>query len=139
MALITAAVYGDIRAAIDISLDETVLPDSIISRDIYAGAAEREVLARDPDALSRSGADRARVTAAAVLFTAARLAPAVPNITSETQPGQSAYTRQAVDWTKRAADLRSLAEIELQAVLAPSEAAPSRPTMFARAAGRRGR
>jgi hypothetical protein len=138
MALITAAVYSDIRAAIDISLDDTVLPDSIIALDLYAGAAEREVLSRDADALTRTGADLARVTTAAVLFAAARLAPAIPNITAE-ESDDVRYTRQAVDWAKRAADLRALAEIELQAVLAPSATTPSRPTMFARAMGGRGR
>ena len=37
-----------------------------------------------------------------------------------------------------AAQLRKRADLELAAVLTPTEATPSRPTMFARAPGRRG-
>jgi hypothetical protein len=52
--------------------------------------------------------------------------------------GQLNYQRSEVDWEKRAAELRQLAEQELAMVLAPDEGDYGRPTMFAAAAGRRG-
>ena len=136
MPLITSADYPAIRAAIDTSLDTTSLPDATIALDIYAGAAMRLVLARDPAAATRTGDALARVTAAAVYYTAARLILALPQITREAYPEQS-YQRQDVNVSERAAYLTSLADAELDAVLGDAATA-GMPTMFAAGHGRRG-
>jgi hypothetical protein len=138
MPILASADYQEIREQIDISLDALALPDAVVGRDAYAGAAMREVIARDPLAESRTGADGARVRLAAIYLTAARLCPAVPALQSETH-GETTYRRMAFDATKRAEELRSLAESELSAVLEPGDATPYRPTMFGLASGRRGR
>jgi len=139
MTLLSSTDYPSVRAAIDTSLDSAVLPDALIARDVFVGAAELDVLARDPLAASRTGTDATRITLAAIYLTAARLCPAVPNIIEEEDTGQHRYRRQATDWTKRAAELRGMADAEIQAILAPTATTPGRPTMFVAASGRRGR
>jgi len=137
MALLSAADYPAIRAAIDVSLTARVLPDTIIGLPIYVDAAEAEILLRDPLAESRTGAALQHVTNAAVLLAAALLAAAMPAYTAETFSDYS-YQRK-IDWAARAAELRQRAEAELAAVLAAS--APTtyqRPTMFSVASGTRG-
>ena len=136
--LLTAADYQEVREQIDTSLDVLALPDAIVGRDAYAGAAMREVIARDPLAETRTGADGARVRLAAIYLTAARLCPAVPALSRETH-GETTYQRLTIDPMKRAEELRGLAESELAAVLDPGDATPYRPTMFRLASGRRGR
>lgn len=137
MALLTTADYPAIRAALDVSLTARDLPDSVIGLAIYVGAAEAEVLVRDPVAASRIGAEKQHLVNAAVFLTAAYLAPALPALTKE-RFAEYSY-EQEVDWLARAADLRRRFEAELAAVLAPNDAATySRPTMFTTAAGTRG-
>jgi len=137
MALLSAADYPAIRAAIDVSLTARVLPDSVIGLPIYVDAAEAEVLARDPLAESRTGAALQHVTNAAVLLTAALLAPALPGYTAE-DFSEYSYQRKT-DWATRAAELRKRAEAELAAVLEPENpTTASKPTMFTTAPGTRG-
>lgn len=137
MALITASEYPAVRAALDTSLDSTVLPDGVIGLPIYQGAAEAEVLWRDPSAASRSGAEQIRIKNAVVFLTAARLAPRLPQITGE-RFGEHGYSRQAIDWTALAATLRADAAAELTAVLEPANLTPARPRAFTVAPGGRG-
>jgi hypothetical protein len=139
MALLTSSDYPAIRAAIDVSLDSTMLSDDVIAMPIYAEAAEAEVLVRDPLALSREGSAWQRVVNAAIYLAAARLVRAVVWIKSEEIGGERQYSRQETDLNALIADLRGKAEAELAAVLEPTATAPSRPTMFTLASGRRGR
>lgn len=137
MSLLSTSDFPAIRAALDVSLKTTGLPDAVIALPIYQGAAEAEVLAQDPVAESRTGAALQHVVNAAIFLTAAHLAPALPAITAETI-GKVSYQRD-VDWAARAGELRSRADAELAAVLAPSTAhRPTPPSMFAVASGRRG-
>lgn len=137
MALLSAADYPAIRAAIDVSLTARVLPDSVIGLPIYVDAAEAEILTRDPLAESRTGAALQHVTNAAVLLTAALLAPALPGYTAE-DFSEYSYQRKT-DWATRAAELRKRAEAELAAVLEPENpTTASKPTMFTTAPGTRG-
>lgn len=138
MTLLTAAEYPSVRAAIDVSLDSDLLPDTIIALDIYAGSAERDVLAIDPGAASLTGSDGAHATAAAVYFCAGRLCVALPQIVREGYADHS-YQRREVDPERRAAELRGLAAAELEAYLDLNGTTGDRPTMFATACGRRGR
>jgi hypothetical protein len=137
--LLSSSDYPAIRAAIDVSLDSTMLSDEVIAMPIYAEAAEAEVLARDPLAATREGSAWQRVVNAAIYLAAARLVRAVPWIKSEGIGGERQYSCQEVDLDALVSDLRSKAEAELAAVLEPSNQSPSRPVMFALASGRRGR
>lgn len=137
--LLTIDAYPAIRAALDASLDATTLPNKVIEEDIYAGAAWDEVLERYPTADSETDADiLARLRRAAIYFAAARLAPVVVRITalSTTVQGVS-YSRPVFDPAKRAAELRALADNEMDAVLTPGVL--SRPTFFTVASGTRGK
>lgn len=136
--LLTSADYIAIRAAIDITLDSTMLPDATIALDLFIGAGMRDVLAVDTTAESRTGDELQHAKTAAILFTAARLIGALPQITSEESPEHS-YKRQNVDTAARASELRGMASAELDAYLDPGDAASDRPTMFATGRGYRGR
>ncbi len=140
MTLLVPADYPAIRAALDVTLTEATLPDSIIELDLYLGAAEREVRASDPDAETRTGEARERVRAAAMLLCAANLAPAIPRIAAE-QLADYRYQQQPVDWMKLAAELRERAKAELTALTttdATEQASRFRHPSFAVAKGRRG-
>ena len=138
MGVLTASEYMDIRAALDVTLDEDALPDDIIERLPYAPTAELWLLARDPQAPTRAGVQQTYILMALVSYCASLLAPAMPNILAETQ-GPYVYSRQAVNWEARAIDLRGRAEQALGMVLQPTTpAVPAIPTMFALASGRRG-
>lgn len=138
MALLSSADYPTVRAALDVKLTAATLADATIALPIYLGAAEAEIVRRDPLAASRTGAALQHVKNACVLLCAALLAPAMPSLTGE-DIGSYAYTRKAIDWPARAAELRLAAERELAAVLTPATVTTaSRPTMFAVAAGGRG-
>jgi len=138
-ALLTTTEYPAIRAAIDTSLDTTVLPDSIIALDIYAGAARRDVLLLDATAESRTGDEFQHARNAAIYFCAARLIGALPQISRETSFDGSGYQRQAIDTTARAAELRGQASAALDAYLDSGDAASDRPITFAAGCGQRGR
>lgn len=137
MTLITATHYPAVRAALDVSLTVLVLPDATIALSIYHGAAEAEILARDPLAATRTGDELQHIQNAAVLLTAALLAPALPGYTAE-DFSEYSYQRKT-DWATRAAELRKRAEAELAAVLEPENpTTASKPTMFTTAPGTRG-
>jgi hypothetical protein len=136
--LLTSADYPAIRAMIEIGLDATTLPDTIIALDAYIGAGMRDVLAIDAFAETREGTDLLHATTAAILFTAARLIGALPQIVKETFPDHS-YERNRVDASARAAELRGQASAELDAYLDPGDTASDRPTFFTVARGYRGR
>jgi len=136
--LLSSDDYPAIRAAIDVSLDSALLPDTIIALDLYIGAGQRDVLAIDPLAETRMGDDLLHAQTAAILFTAARLCGAVPQITRERFPDHE-YQRQDMDAEARAATLRTHASSELDAYLDPGDLVSDRPTRFTTAAGRRGR
>lgn len=135
--LLASSDWPAVRAALDITLDSVQLPDATIALDIYSGRAMREVEARVTGATALTGDDELKVTAAAVFLTAAHIAPALPAI-MRAESQHLAVQRKEVDWNKRAADLRQLAEDEIAGLLEPDATGPYRPTMFARAKGRRG-
>ena len=137
MALLYEADYPAVRAALDVQLTSRELPDSVIGLPLYVGAAEAEILVRDPLAATRTGAAWQHIVNATVLLTAALLAPALPAITSE-RFSEYSYDRD-VDWLALAAALRRRAETELAFVLTPTApTVASRPTIFAVATGTRG-
>lgn len=138
MSILTSADYPEIRSAIDATLDATMLPDAQIAFDSNVGEAEREVLTRDPLALTRIGNDGARVRLAAIYLTAARLVVTLPVVTAE-QLADERVTRQAWDPVARAAALRGMASDLFGAYLEPSSPAALVPFAFATMCGRRGR
>jgi len=139
VAVITLSDAPSIRAAILVDLQDHQLPDDIIALPIYLDRANDLIVERDPDAETRTGSELKRIRRAAVFICAALLCPAVSRATSVSiQTRDVSYSRPAFDATQRAAELMAMAEDEIQAVLAPSDETPGRPTMFALAAGRRG-
>ncbi|MFZ1401124.1 MAG: hypothetical protein WAS33_29735 [Candidatus Promineifilaceae bacterium] len=126
-----------VRAALDVSLNDKQLPDSIIGLDIYSGRAVREITSRVADATTLTGDSERRVIAAAVFLTAANIAPALPSI-MRAESQHLSVQRKEVDWSKRAAELRQMAEEEIAELLEPDTTGAYRPTLFARAKGRRG-
>jgi hypothetical protein len=99
MAFLTVAEFPAVRAAIDISLDASALPDEVVGLPTYAGEAERWVLAADPaSVLYAPGTDQYDAAKAAAIFAcAAMLAQAVPILTGETWGQAYRYTRKDVD------------------------------------------
>ena len=87
MTLLTTGDYPAIRAALRVGLDDVTLPDTTIGMVQYQGAAEAELLRRDPVAASRTGAAGLRIKSAAILLTASYLAPSMPLPESETVEG----------------------------------------------------
>lgn len=140
MAILSSTDYPAIRAALDVNLDSSNLPDDVIALDIYSNHADQLVYERDEDADDRTGEDANRIKRAAIYFCAALLAPVVVRITSlAVQTRDVSFNRPVFDPVQRAADLRAMAEAEIDEVLTPTEDAPGRPTMFDVAAGTRGR
>lgn len=136
--LLSAADWPAVRAALDVTLDSSALPDATIALDIFSGEAMREVEARVTDATTLTGDDALDVTAAAVYLTAANLAPSMPSLTRAS--GQYLdWQRKGMDWNQRAAELRARAEEKIADLLEPDTAAPHLPTMFATAGGTRGK
>lgn len=138
MALLTASEYSGIRAALDVSLDADMVPDSIIEEPIFGPAAELWVMEQDPLWSTRTGTAQRHLLNALTYYAASLIAPSMPAILSESQ-GPYAYSRASVDWMKRAAELAGRAEEEIAAVLAPSQSVTRYPTFMTRAPGQRGR
>lgn len=135
--LLNADLYDQVRACLDTSLDEAGLPNEIIDQPQYAYAAADEVLSRDP--LAESYFDDAkvrRVQNAVAYLTAARLCPALPNLTSF-QEGELRYQMKEFDPIAKAAQLRAMAASEL-ALNTSTTGAVLPPNHFWLAAGRRG-
>lgn len=135
--ILSTSSWPAVRAALDVSLNDRQLPDATIGLDIYSGRAVREITARVENATTLTGSDELKVIAAAVFLTAANIAPAMPSI-MRAESQHLAVQRKEVDWSKRAAELRQAAEEELADLLEPDTAVAYRPTMMARARGRRG-
>lgn len=139
MSLVSPIEYPSVRAAIDVGLDADALPDAVIRLDMYGGAAERDVLARDPLALTYEPSTDAfwNVRQAAIYYCAARLVPAIPNITSE-KLGEYAVSMASRDQAALVGELRGRAEACLNAVLGTATSAQI-PSLFDRACAARGR
>lgn len=138
MSIIGISDYDSVRAALGIDVDEATVSDDFIALPIYQGAAEQEVIRRDPGAESRTGAELQRIINATVLITAALICQVMPNLRRESF-GDYSYSMEA-NWTARAQELRARADRELAAVLdAANFATLTRPTMFTVASARRGR
>ena len=140
MAILTSADWPAVRAAIDTALDTNMLQDPVIALNIYSGAADQDVLSRDPDAESRTGEDENRVQRAAVFFCAARLIPVVIRVlTLSTTTRDLRYSRLVADPETRANELRGLATDEINEILNPGAEAESMPRMFTKVTGTRGK
>ncbi len=138
MGLLTATEYDSIRAALDLTLDEEDVPDALIERPIYGAAAELWVMEQDPDWSTRTGTAQVRLLNALIWECAARMAPAMPSILSETR-GPYAWSRASVDWSARAKALHSRASAEIAGILTPTQSVVAYPTFFTLAPGRRGK
>lgn len=135
--LINPEHYPDIRSAIDVSLTADDLPAVVIGGLLYGVAADAEIKRRDPQWQTRTGTDQLNLLAAAVLLTAAYIAPALPQLNSERWPEGYSYERQT-DYDGRAAELRSRALGLIDQIVNPDNPQAAMPPFFAKACGRRG-
>lgn len=114
--IIAVADFPEVRAALDVSLDITNLPDSVIALDIYRGRATDWVISRNPAAASWSGsvdAPSIAIRRACILATAALLAPSLPWLIQETFEHQVSYKRQETDLQMLVSDLWSQANAQI--------------------------
>lgn len=126
-----------VRAALDVSYTEEMIPDDIILLDVFAGSASREVEGRDPLIATRTPDELARLRTATMFYTAASMVLSLPQIISENIGGYH-YQAKSVDPLIKIADLRGRGDMEIASVLTPDSNTPLRPTMFTLASGRRG-
>lgn len=137
--VLTADHCEQIRKAIDIDLDEVVLPNSTILLDIYALYAAQKITARLPDSLDSSFEPNA--TLAAIFTCAALLIPAVKQIQQTRKQGEE-MTFKLLDWDKKQLDLDNRADQIIEGILEKSTNVPILSTVtpinFALAKARRG-
>lgn len=137
MALFTAATAEQVRAVLGLGLSVTEIGDDVIGMSVYAGAAEAELLRRDPLASGyTTDPQLGNAQRALVYLIAARLVPALPAVLSE-QLGDYRYQMQATDATKEAARLQGLADEAIAANLTDTGFVSPIPSFFT-VAGRRG-
>lgn len=121
--LLTADTYDQIRHAVDLALDNQILPDQTLEEGGFAVAAEQEVIEREalvlPTAINAAEQAIHRQQAA-IYLAAARVAQVLPAIIQQ-QLGDSRYSRAAFESEKRHAQLRLLAERELTTYLDPTK------------------
>lgn len=138
MNILKSADFPIIRAAIDHTLDEVGLPDSIIAMSIYRGAGESAVLERDSLALNRidvgdalyNATQATHIRNAAIFFTASLLVLALPQIQKETFGTHYAVQNQLLSRNELATSLNARAEAELDFILTPNIEDDMRPTFF---------
>jgi hypothetical protein len=101
---------AQVRKLLDLGLEQDALPDEVIQQSIYAGAAEAELMERDPNAITypEGSIAKERAVRAAILLTAARLAPSLPGVVTE-RLGDWQFTQTPPDLTAIAASLRGMA------------------------------
>jgi hypothetical protein len=127
--------YPDVRRAVNPTLDDVAIPDSIIASEVYSGRAARYVEAAVTNAAGRTGAEATAVQRAIMYKTAANIAEMMPEIKQSKLPDQEAifdtYTR-----TERARLLNQIVEQEI-ATLNSARRTLVRPTFFTLATGSR--
>ena len=99
MAIISASEYPAIRANIHYRLTAKLMPDTMIALPTFAPEAELDLLALLPDAESFTGTKLSRAKNVVIYWTAARLIPSVPQVTSHSFLGDR-QAFQTVDWEK---------------------------------------
>jgi hypothetical protein len=130
--------YGAVRAALDLSIDEVLLPDGLIEQKIWLDAAEEEVKRRDPGYASRGAVELQHLKNAAIYLLAARIAPSIPDIISERRGQGYQYNREPVNWPAREAKLKADADKEFAAVFSVVNPDATVLTWFDSAPGGRG-
>lgn len=138
MALLTAADYPEVRAAIDVTLDDTSLDDTTVGRSIFVARAEEWVASRTVD----TGAHAKR----AVIFKlAALLTLSVPSLLGIIhQANSQGESKATITPAEKAASLMQQAEEELGLTSdagkrgAGSDSTALMPDIFSLAPGGRG-
>ena len=75
--------YEDVRAAIGLDIDEVSLPDSVLSRGVYKGEAERFIMRNLTQAQYETAGNKDEVDYAASLYLAALVTPTLRIVQSE--------------------------------------------------------
>lgn len=131
MPYLTTAQYPAIRAALDVTLTEAQLPNTVIAAAPYHPAAEAEV-ARRLGALAEDAEGAAGAQRAVLYLTAARLLPALPAVTRRVLGDTAIQYAAPAAAAERAAGFRRAAAAELDALLAELGGTPAAtaPTVF---------
>lgn len=148
--LASADKYHDrIRAAIDVGLGESDLPNPTIDQSGFIGEAVHEVKLVIPNAEALTGDNLERVKNATIWYAAARLCHVVVRKTamSSQTRGNHSIQIKSYDPDEKESTLRGWADTalaDLKATLTSAEAGESkvrkkRPKMLAVASGKRGR
>lgn len=121
MALIDQTFYDAVRFAIDANFGVDDLPDALIRLDIYSGEGQRLVTRKVADWALRTGDDLRQLQSSAVLYTAALIVEAAPNLLTEMVGHRGyAYTREPRDPATMARRLRARAAALVSRTLALS-------------------
>lgn len=131
--VLSPSLYPDVRRAVNPSLDDVAIPDSVIASEPFSKRAARYVERAVVNAEARVGEEAASVQRAILYKTAANLAEMLPELKQTKLPDQEAifdtYSRK-----ERAALLNKIVEEEIVA-LNSSRKALVRPTLFTLATG----
>lgn len=130
---LTSADYPSVRRAIDVGLTATELPDATIADPLFLDVAADTVLARDPLAESRTGAEETAIVNATIYLTAANLVRSLPRVMEERFADYSAKY-DAMDVGATVSYLHGRAEATLAGLLGSRTGIPA----FVLAQGRRG-
>jgi hypothetical protein len=126
-----------IRAAIDVTLDASDVPDTVIMMSIYADRAERWMAAQIPDFATRLPPESDLIRDSLILYCASLLVPVSPLFKSEVHP-EFEYTRPDIDPLKKQNQLASDAAGVVDPIVVLLSGM-SRPTMFTVVSAVRGR
>jgi len=124
-----------IRRLISPTLKASKLPDDVIFSGPYAGAVEAWLAREYPASQTATGDDLDAFRRAAMYLVAERFVGSSRSFTSEKFGDEYSYTVKDGDGANRAAWFHARAMDEL----GPFEATSTRPGIFVRAGGRRGR
>lgn len=97
MAIISVVEYPAVRAAVHYRLTSKRLPDDFIALPIFAPEAELDLLALLPNAETFTGTRLSRAKNVVIYWTAARLVPSIPQVTSHSFLGDR-QSFQTIDW-----------------------------------------
>jgi hypothetical protein len=124
-------------------LDAESLPDPVVDRQVFAGRAIAEVVARVPDAdaiaTGADGAAKQHVKNALNLLTASFIAPSLSQTTREQLTPGVVLSREKIDLNRLSEDLRQHATSEIAALLKVESRGYVVPPLFGVARGNRSR
>lgn len=131
--------YPAIRAAIDITMTDLLIPDRIIELPIFLAQSRIWLAQKIVTVTSPTDDQKKAFTNAVIYYCASLLIPSVPQILQEQHANNQSYQRSSMNWDAKAADLRSKAELAVsEAIDSNIDPTSLRPPGFILASGTRG-